>query len=102
MSFLYYKDVFVFFKQYKYATETKEIETCNDFLNRYLLNPFQFNVVLSFIGFQDELKAIWGKVYIYIGNCHKHFFNFDKNILTTFIELNQQQEGLFDTRLGSK
>ena len=52
------------------------------------LNPFQFNVVLSFIGFQDELKAIWGKLYIYIGNCHKHFFNFDKNILATFMELN--------------
>ena len=53
------------------------------------LNPFQFNVVLSFIGFQDELKAIWGKVYIYIGNCHGHFFNFDKNIFETFMELNK-------------
>ena len=65
------------------------------------LNPFQFNVVLSFIGFQDELKAIWGKLYIYIGNCHKHFFNFDKNILATFVELNKQQEGHLDTRLVS-
>ena len=42
------------------------------------LNPFQFNVVLSFIGFQDELKAIWGKVYIYIGNCQQRIFNFDE------------------------
>ena len=48
---------------------------------RDFLNPFEFNVVLSFIGFQDELKAIWGKVYIYIGNCRQHFFNFDENIL---------------------
>ena len=48
---------------------------------RDFVNPFQFNVVLSFIGFQDELKAIWGKVYIYIGNCQQHFFNFDENIL---------------------
>ena len=45
---------------------------------RDFVNPFQFNVVLSFIGFQDELKAIWGKVYIYIGNCQQRFFNFDE------------------------
>ena len=81
--------MYFFLKQYKYATKTKEIETRNGFLNRYLLNPFQFNVVLSFIGFQDELKAIWGKLYIYIGNCHGHFFNFDKNIFETFMELNK-------------